>query len=136
MLTFGASCADSLLPMSAKFSPLEHTHDIRLLAKFSLSRSVYSVALWRRKTPILPVFWTLAFSGVANWHQSYKVERWCTTTNLPLSNGIKIVSVVQRLHGEITISDVQKRDRQINRQANKQTRNRRAAAKPAACAKP
>ena len=46
----------------------------------------------------------------ANWQQSDKVEHGCTTTNLPLSNGIKIVSVLQRLHGKIgrTISDVQK----------------------------
>jgi len=55
----------------------------------SSSRSVYSIALWRRKTPIFAVFWT------------EKVEHGCTTTNLPLSNGIKIVSVLQRLHGEI-----------------------------------
>ena len=43
-------------------------------------------------------------------------------TNLPLSNGIKIVSVVQRLHGEIgrTNSNVQKRDGQTNKQTNKQ----------------
>jgi len=36
----------------------------------------------------------------------------CTTTNLPLSSGIKIVSVLQGLLGEIgrTISGVQKRD--------------------------
>ena len=66
------------------------------------SRSVYSIVLWRRKTPIFTVFWTSAFSGVANWQQSEKVEHGCTTTNLPvLSNGIKIVSVLQRLHGEI-----------------------------------
>ena len=25
-------------------------------------------------------FWTSAFSGVANWQQSEKVEHWCTTT--------------------------------------------------------
>ena len=45
----------------------------------------------------------------------------CTTTNLPLSNGIKIVSVLQRLHGEIghTICDIQKRDEQANRQTKK-----------------
>ena len=45
---------------------------------------------------------------------SEKVEHRYITTNLPLSNGIKIVSVLQRLHGEIgrTISDVQKRDEQ------------------------
>jgi len=34
------------------------------------SRLVYSVALWRRKTTIFAVFWTSAFSGVANWQQS------------------------------------------------------------------
>jgi len=47
------------------------------------------------------IFWTSAFSGVANWQQSEKVEHSCTNTNLPLSNGIKIVSVLQRFHGEI-----------------------------------
>jgi len=69
------------------------------------------------------LFWTSAFSDVANWHQSQKVEHGCTTTDLPLSNGIKIVSVFQRLHGEIgcTNSDVQKRDGQTDRQTNRQT---------------
>ena len=82
------------------------------------SRSVYSVVLWRRKTPIFAVFWTSAFRDVVNWHQSKKVEHRCTTTNLPLSNGIKIVFVLQGLHGEIgrTTSDVQKRDGQTDRQ--------------------
>ena len=42
------------------------------------------------------------------------------TTNLPLPNGIKIVFVLQRLHGEIgrTDSDVQKRDEQTDKQKN------------------
>ena len=42
----------------------------------------------------------------------------CTTTNFPLSNGIKTISVFQRLHGEIgrTNSDVQKRVRQTKTQ--------------------
>jgi len=86
-----------------------------------LSRSVYTVALCWRKTPIFAIFWTSAFSVVTNWQQSDKVEHGCTTTNLPLSNAIKIVSVCQRLHGEIwrTISDVQKRDEQTNRQTEK-----------------
>ena len=41
-------------------------------------------------------------------------------TNVPLSNGIKIVSVLQRLLGEIvrTTSVVHKRDEQTNRQTN------------------
>jgi len=39
-------------------------------------------------------------------------------TQIPLFNGIEIVSVLQRIRGEIgrTISDVQQRDEQINRQ--------------------
>ena len=80
--------------------------------------------------PIFATFWTSAFSVVANWQQSDKVEHGCTTTNLPLSNGIKIVSVLQRLHGEIgrTISDVQKRDEQTD----KQTKNSTFLATPAA----
>jgi len=85
------------------------------------SRSVYSVALCWRTPPIFAVFWTSAFSVVANWQQFDKVEHGCTMTSLPLFNRIKIVSVLQRLHGEIgrTISNVQKRDEQTNRQTDK-----------------
>ena len=88
------------------------------------SGSVYSVALCWQKTPIFAVFWTSAFSGVANWQWSEKVEHECTTTNLPISsrsNGIKIIFVLQRLHGEIgrTISDVQKLDEQTDKQTDK-----------------
>jgi len=75
-----------------------------------------------RKTPTFAVCWTSAFSGVTCWQQTEKVHQDCTTTDLPLSNGIKIVSVLQRLHGEIghTNSDVQKRDEQTDRQAKTQ----------------
>jgi len=38
------------------------------------SRSVYSVVLWRRKTLIFAIFWTSAFSDVANWHQSHGAQ--------------------------------------------------------------
>jgi len=74
------------------------------------------------KKPILPVFGLTAFSGVANWHQSEKVEHRCTTTNLPLPNGIKIVSVLQRLHGEIgrtTLTFKSVTDRQTDRQTDR-----------------
>ena len=96
------------------------------------SRSVYSVALWRRKTPIFAIFWTSAFSDVDSWRQSEKVEHGCTTTNLPLSNGIKIISVLQRLHGEIgqTNSDVHKRDEQ--KSVTDIQKNQRFFANPAA----
>jgi len=80
---------------------------------------VYSVAFWRRKTPIFAVFWTSAFTGVASWWQSEKVENGSTTTNFPLSNGIRIVSVLQRLHGEFgrTNSDVHKRNEQTDKKS-------------------
>jgi len=83
----------------------------------NLSRSVYSIALWWRNPPIFAVFLTSAFSVVDSWRQFEKVEHGCTTTNLPLSNGIKIISVLQRLHGEIehTNSDIQKREGQKKR---------------------
>ena len=96
--------------MRAKSGVLQLTHSTRLRVKICLDRFILS--LWRRKTPIFAVFWTSAFSDVDSWRQSEKVEHGCTTTNLLLSNGIKIISVLQRLHGEIgrTNSDVQKRD--------------------------
>ena len=61
-------------------------------------------------------------SPVANWQQSEKVDHGCTTTDLPLSNGIKIVPVLQHLHGEVgrTVSDVQKRDEQAHKQTDRQ----------------
>jgi len=76
-----------------------------------------SIGLFSR----LLFFWTSAFSVVTNWQQSDKVEHGCTITNFPLSNGIKIVSVHQRLHDEIgrTISGVQKRDEQTDKQTDR-----------------
>jgi len=73
------------------------------------------------KAPKFAIFWTLAFCGIATWQQSEKVEHECTTTNLPLSNGIKIISLLQCLHGEIgcTNLDVQKHDGQTDRQTKK-----------------
>jgi len=91
------------------------------------SWSVYSVVLCWWKTHFFAVFWTSAFSGVTIYQ---KVEHGCTTANLPLSNGIKIVSVLSRLHGKIgcTNSDVQKRDGQTDGQ-----KNPTFLAAPAAC---
>ena len=46
-------------------------------------------------------------------------------TQIPLFNGIEIVSVLQRIHGEIgrTNSDVQQRDEQTNKQTDRQKLN-------------
>jgi len=101
--------------MRVKFGVLYQIRGIHLRAKFRLGRFILSPS-GSEKT-IFAIFSTSAFSGVASWQQSEKVEHGCTTTNLPLSNRIKIVSVLQRLHGEIwcTNSDVQKRDEQTDK---------------------
>jgi len=95
-------------------------------AKFHLDRFILSPSVGETPPPIFAVFSTSVFSVVASWQQCEKVEHGCTTTDLPLSNGIKIVSVLQRLHGEMgrTISDVQKRDEHTDRQTNRQKTQR------------
>jgi len=50
---------------------------------------VYSVTLWQQKTSNFAISWSSAFFGVTSWRQSEKVEHRCTTTDLPLSIGIK-----------------------------------------------
>jgi len=88
------------------------TSDVNLL-----KLSVFKWTLQTKGRRKVVAFSTSAFWAVASWQQSEKVEHVCTTTNLPLSKGIKIVSVFQHLHGEIgrTNSDVQQRDGQIKR---------------------
>jgi len=68
--------------------------------------------------PFFAVFvdiWHLVMSPIV-----INLRKLSTTTNLPLSNGIKIVSVLHRLHVEIgrTNSDVQKRDGQTDKKRN------------------
>jgi len=110
----------------AKFRVLQQTDSIRLPAKFRLDRFILSSS--GGENPQFLLFFGLrhlvmSLVVIASWHQSQKVEHGCTTTNLPLSNGIKIISVLQRLHGEIgcTNSDVQKRDGQTDRQTDRKT---------------
>jgi len=68
----------------------------------------------------------LAFSDVDSGRQSEEVEHRCTTTNLPLSNGIKIISLLQRFPGEIgrTNVDVQERNGQKKRDRQKSLTDR------------
>ena len=117
--------------MGVKFGVLQQTRGIRLRAKFRLDRFILSPSVGE-KPQFLPFFWNSAFSVIANWQQSDKVEQGCKTTSLPLSNGIKIVSVLQRLHSEIwrKISDVQKRDGQTGRQKTLRFWPRRRRVKP------
>jgi len=91
--------------MTAKFSALEQTHSLRLRAKFRLNRFILSPS-GGENPQFLPFFglWHLVVSPIGG--------------NLPLSNGIRIVCVLQRFHGEIacTNSDIQKRDEQTDKQ--------------------
>jgi len=106
--------------MRAKFGALEQTHLVRLHGKFRLDRFILSPS-GGEKTQNFAVFLASAFYGVATWQQSEKVEFGCTTANLPVSNDIKIVSVLQCLHGEImrTNSDIHKHDGKTDRQTDK-----------------
>jgi len=104
ILTFWGSCTDPLLPMSLDegqiwcgIADAWYTLKCQISSRFLL----WPALCWRKNPQFLPFFWTSAFTDVANWQQSKIVEHGCTTTKLPLSNGIKIVSLLQRLHGEI-----------------------------------
>jgi len=88
----GGSFTDPLLPMRAKFGVLLQTTVYVYLRNFvSIGLFCHPVAA---KNPNFAIVWTSAFTDVAIWHQSQKVEHGYTTTNLPLSYGIKIVSVL------------------------------------------
>ena len=62
------------------------------------------------------------FCDVANWQPMEKVKCGCTTTNLALSNGIKIISIFQCLQGEVVhiIFVILKHDGKTNKQTKKQ----------------
>jgi len=86
------------------------------------SRSHYFLAVWWRKMWNFVILLAPAFCGVVSCRLSENVEHECTTTNLPLSNGIKIVSVLQRLHAKsgaqvLTFKSVT--DRRTDRQTEK-----------------
>ena len=85
--------------MRAKFSALEKTHSVRLRAKFRVDRFTLSPS--GAENTQFCLFWTSAFSDANSRRQPEKVEHGCTTTKLPLHISIKIVSVLQRVHGEI-----------------------------------
>ena len=52
--------------------------------KFRLDRFILSPSAGKKRQflPYFAIFWTSAFSCVANWQQSEKVEHRCTTTNV------------------------------------------------------
>jgi len=69
--------------------------------------------------PIFAIFWTSAFSVVANWQQSDKVEHECTTTNLPYPTASKSFlysNVFMAKSGAQTLTFKSVTDKQTNRQ--------------------
>jgi len=84
--------------------------------------NLFSISLFcgplEAKNPTFCHFWTSAFCGVTSWRQSEQVEHGCTTTNIPLSDGIKTVSILKQLHGEIVCTNfvIQMHDGHTNKQ--------------------
>jgi len=84
-------------------------------------RNFVSIGLFCRavaaENPNFCRFWTSAFSGVAIWQQLNTVHNYRPS---PIQR-YQIVSILPRIHDEIgrTMSDVQKRDEQTNRQTKK-----------------
>ena len=75
-------------------------------------------------------FWTSAFCGVANWQQSEKVEHRCTTTNIPLSRGVKVISAYYSAFEEKSSAQTLTFKSVTNRQ--RQTKSSTLLASPAA----
>jgi len=95
-----------------------------------LPRSVYSVANSPSvgENPQFLSFFRLRHLVVSPSGSSLRKSNiGAQLQTFPYPNGIKIVSVLQRLHGEIgpTISNVQKRNEQTNRQTDKKTQHLR-----------
>ena len=88
----------------------------RLCAKFCLDRFILSPS--GGENPQFLPFFGLRYLVVSPVGGNLRKLNMDAQLKPSLSNGIKIVSVLQRLHGEIgrTVADVQKRDRQTDKQ--------------------
>ena len=100
IFTFGDSCTDPLYLLGPNLVcwsvPTVYAHVPNLVLI-----GLFCRPLGAKAPPKFTILLNLAFCGVANWRRSETVEHGCTTTNLPLSKGIKVVSVFQRLQSDI-----------------------------------
>ena len=122
---FGGLCTyRPLLPTKGQIWCGEHT----LSVTYAYMPNLVSVGLFCRplasKNPKFAVFGLPAFCGVATGSNLRKLSTGAQSQS-SIPNDIKIISVLQRLHGEIgsTNSDVQQRDRQTNRQTTRMWAN-------------
>jgi len=91
------------------------------------SRSVYSVALCWRKTPIFAVFWTSAFSVIANWQPSEKVVHGAQLQTFPnptASKSFLYSKAFMAKSGAESLTFKRLPNKQTNRQTNKQKTQR------------
>jgi len=73
--------------------------------------------------PHFAIYWTSAFSGVASWQQSEKVEHGCTTTNLPhptVSKSFLYYNAFTAKSGAQSLTFKSVTNKQTDRQTNKQ----------------
>ena len=91
-------------PINAKFGTREHTHALRLHAKFYPDR-LFALLLMGEKLKFYGIF----KFNILRWRHLAardKVEGECTSTNRSRSNGIKIVSEFKRLNGKVTFTNI------------------------------
>ena len=117
ILTFGGLLYRPPITDESQSGVLQLTHIRRLRVKICLDRFILSRS-GGENPQFLPFFglWHLVMSTVGGNLRKLNTGAQLQTTNLPLSNDIKIISVL-RLQGDIkcTNSDVQKRDGQTKK---------------------
>ena len=90
------------------------------------SRSVYSVVLWRRKTPIFS-----AFSGVASWQQPEKVDHGAQLQTFPYPTVSKSFLYSNAFMAKLSVQTLTFKS-VTERQANKQPKKLNVFDHPAA----
>ena len=123
---FGRSCTNPLLPMRVKFGVLEQTQGLRLPAEFRLDRFILSSCGDEKPQSLrfFVVFWTSAFSDVANWQQSDKVEHGAQLQTFPYpmaSKSFLYSNTFMAKSGAQTLTFKSVTNKQTNRQTDRQT---------------
>ena len=111
---FGGSCTHPRSTIRAKCGMPKQTYVICLQAKCHLDQLIVLPLV--QKIPYLTIFSTSTICDGATLCHRDKVECGCKTTNLPLSNSIKIISDFKQLNGNhmFTNFTIQKHDGQTN----------------------
>jgi len=123
-LHLGDFCTDPFLLMRAKFSALEQTYT--LTCEIS-SRSIYSVALWRWKSPIFAVFWTSACSVSPTGNSLTKLNTGAQLQAFPyptVSKSFLYSNAFMAKSGAQTLTFKSVTNKQTDKQTNRQKSQR------------